>query len=215
MALNKNSNGDFEGGKFISLRLKTQDKDRKPINPVLSSQEKNEDTGEFVDGEDYTSVTGDIKWVEITEREFNGDKKKSAKILLTDNGEAYLLEIRFNILGRNIFNQLLGLDDPKAVQIGVYKNKKGYNASYVKQNGESVKWKFDYADIPKGVEINNPRTGARISTDFGDVDDFFVAELTGWIEELGLTRNSSGKNKSSPSVEGPAKEDLEEDDIPW
>ena len=123
------------------------------------------------------------------------------------------------MLNRGILNQLLGLKSGEDITIGVYKNKKGYNASYLKQDGKSVSWKFDFKDVPAPTEIIHPKLTDEngkpkvLSRDYSEVDAFFLERTKVWANEVGLTREKAkAEHNSDTESKGPA---VKTDDDDW
>ncbi len=204
MALKKPNSGQTPGNLLI-VRTATRDENKHDIPATFIALEKVGD--KWVKKDNFSQISGDIKSLELVEDKYEGNVKYIAKFLLSDEeaGEAYLLDLRFNILNRSLFNKIMGLQSPNNVSISVYNNKKGYADASIRQNDELVKWKFDWQDVPRSVAITHPKNGKVIQNDFTEVDDFYLENLEKWARELNIykTKKEDGATGSAPQEERP------------
>jgi len=91
-------------------------------------------------------VAGNITGIKYKESEYEGSKIQNFSITLDSPAGVGLLTIGFTSLGRAILNSLLSLKTSENVKLSVYKNKKGYDAVYVTQNGQKLAWALDMKD---------------------------------------------------------------------
>lgn len=210
-------NGGYENsGNLILVKLSQKDKEDKKTEPHFITSRKVYDKW-VEDSENYKSISGDISKIDIVEYEYEGNPQKSVKILLRDKeaNEAYLLSLRPSILGRDIFNKILGLKELDNVEISVYTNKKGYATSSVRQNGNLTDWKFNFVDLPKPLEITHPKTGAVISRDYSELDELFLSAIKEFAEKFeifGKSKSAAVESKPSSQAESPSedKDDIED-----
>ena len=212
MALSKGNNQ--LSGNLIILRPVTRDKDKHELSePRFDASEKVDE--KWVLKDTYSQVTGNIKSVDVHTEVYEGSEKHSVKIFLSDDtaNETYLLDLRMNILNRSMLNALINLKSTENVNISLYKNKKGYNSSCVRQNGEMVGWKHDYKSLPVPVEILHPKTGVKIQSDYTEVDEFFLSETTSWAKELGVFKAQGDQKpeEKSENITTPQSESEVED----
>jgi len=212
------SNGNNQvSGNLIILRPITRDKDKKDINVCFSAVQKVDEKWSETDR--YTQVTGNIKSVENHTETYEGNDKHSIKILMSDDSasESYLLDLRMNILNRSMLNSLISLKATENVNISLYKNKKGYDTAAIRCNGELVGWKYQFSEIPKAVDINHPKTGVKIQSDYSEVDEFFLTAVEEWARGLNIWKGQGDTGvltKSSISVPAPEKGEAD-DGIDW
>lgn len=208
MALSKGNNQ--VAGNLIILRPVTRDENKHDIPATFVAFEKVDE--KWVKKDTFSQVTGNIKGVEIHEDTYEGNVKHSVKVFLSDAeaSETYLLDLRLNILNRSLLNALVNLKSTENVNISVYQNKKGFAASTIRQDGNMVGWKFDWATVPKPVDINHPKTGKKLQSDYAEVDEFFLLNVESWAKELGVWK-VQGEAKAAPVAAQSSKEDVDID----
>lgn len=174
--------GTGSNDKFLTFKPRDKDKDKNKISPRFLVSEKVD--GKWVEVETkkpVTNVKGDLTKVEVVDNEPKDPKippYKSVRLFLRDAKaeELYLVDCRFNIATRNLFNSLIALETFNDVEISIYENKKGYTSFGVRQNGENVTWKFKLDELPK-VEVLKDKKGAIKGYDSDDLDAKFEEEL--------------------------------------
>lgn len=113
------------------------------------------------------SIDGNITGIQYTENEYDGNKIKGYRITFDAPDGVGLLSLGFTSLGRSIFNSLLSLVGAENVKISLYKNKKGYDAVSVTQNGEKVAWALDMKDPNLTPEVVKDAEGNDVLDDNG------------------------------------------------
>lgn len=208
MALSKGNNQ--LSGNLIILRPITRDENKHDIPATFVAFEKVDE--KWVKKDTFSQVTGSIKSVEIHEDTFEGNVKRSVKVFLKDEeaSETYLLDLRLNILNRSLLNSLINLNKPNDVNISVYQNKKGFAASTIRQDGEMVGWKFQWDDVPKPVDINHPKTGKKLQSDYAEVDEFFLTNVEKWAKELGVWKVAQDSKSVASSESAPKSNEQSE-----
>lgn len=194
--LGSNRQNDNE---LIILKLKTADAEKKPVPVHFEVTKKVGDKWSAV--AETKEVSGTITKVETYEREWEGVVTPLVKVYLEDAEakESYLLDLRYNMLSRNLFNTLLSLESFDGVKIGVYERKKGdktYPAVSVRQNDQLVNWKYKIEELPA---IEKVQVGKKEITNFDNLNDFFIEELKALGERV------KGGQKSVPAKSGPPR----------
>lgn len=129
------------------------------------------------------SIDGNITGIQYTENEFDGNKIKGYRITFDAPDGVGLLSLGFTSLGRSIFNSLLSLVSAENVKISLYKNKKGYDAVSVTQNGEKVAWALDMKDpnltpvVVKDAEGNDVLVEGKKIIKWEKVVSFLIDEI--------------------------------------
>jgi hypothetical protein len=199
---NQNSGGQSDNQLFVlNLVEKVNDE---AVSPYFKVLKKNPETTKWEDsGNNVTEITGDLASIALSSYTWKGDEIVKVNLIIedSDNKEAYLLSFNFKSLTRSVFNSILALESPKGLSLKAYRNKKGRVAIYVTQNGEGVSWKYSIEELPQPIEITHPKTGAVISRDYDEVNDFFIKEL-----EAAATRLNIRFGDGSPKAE---KENVE------
>lgn len=161
------------------------------------------------DEEGVPSVSGDLTKIEVKENEYQGNKYKETVLYINDpqENEVYLVNLRFNLPSRSLFNSLLSLESPKNVSVSLYKDKKsGYGRYGLWQNNDTlVRWKYDLEDLP---DVPTVTIGGKEQKDYFEVDEFYAKKLG----EL-ATRLLKQEPSDKPVAVGAEPE--EDDDIPF
>lgn len=181
--------GSSNGGNdtLIAFKPTDQDKDKKPISPRFVGKVKVDGVWKELEvDKPVTRVAGDITKVETVENTPKDyDPYNSLKLFLRDAKaeEVYLLDLRFNMKTRGLFNALAALEAYNKVEISIYTNKKGKTAFGLRQNGADVKWKYKFEDLPKVHEIKDKK-GKVKGYDSDEVDEFMKNELNELSERV-------------------------------
>lgn len=197
---------------LIILKIRTTDDLKSPTPVHFEVSKKVGDKWSAV--AETKEVSGTITKVETYEREWEGVVTPLVKVYLEDAEakESYLLDLRYNMLSRNLFNTLLSLESFDGVKIGVYERKKGdktYPAVSVRQNDQLVNWKYKIEELPA---IEKVQVGKKEITNFDNLNDFFIEELKGLGERVKGGQKAAPvtktKRASQPS-ESPLSDDSE------
>lgn len=213
MALGNNRKNDST---LIILKLKTADAEKKPVPVHFEVTKKVDDKWQPV-GE-TKDVSGRLTKVETYEREWEGTVTPLVKIYLEDDDakETYLLDLRYNMLSRNLFNSLLSLDSFEDVKIGVWDRKKDdktYPAVTVRQGEKMVDWKHKIADLPP---VEKVKVGKKDVTNFDNLNDFFIEELKAFADKVKATTPVAPKASPSKSkVSNDVDEEVGDSEIPF
>lgn len=204
-----------ENLKLFFFRLKRKDENSKPVKPYFFVRQSKE--GGFEDLPNAAFVAGNLVKVVLDQRVFEGKEYDIVKLHLQDGDERYILDLRYDTLTRQLFNNLIALESFENLKISVgetvsKKNGKTYASIYLTQNGKLVNWKYTPAEVPKPDEITNKK-GEVIQRDYDEVNAFFKKELAELAERL------SSAPKASPKKEEVEEDDYEEveteDEIPF
>jgi hypothetical protein len=196
MALNTNTAKNQN--KLYILKVRTQDAEKKPLpvhfevfeKKTIEVEGKPEDR--WVTATTTKDVTGDLNNIEVT---LVDDSQK----------ESYLLDLRYNMVSRSLFNSLFGLNSFENLEIGVYQTKpktadgKSYASISLKQNGKRVDWKFDKNSIPP---IETVKIGKKEVSNFDNMNEFYIKHL----QNLSVKLRSNRAHTKSVSVPAPAHE---------
>lgn len=205
------NNSQESNSKLYILKPKTQDAERKPVKPYFEISEKVEDKWK-VTGE-TTSVSGELTQIVLGEREWEGNKIPTVKVVLEDKEkkEFYWLDLRYNILTRSFFNSILSLDKFDDVKVNIYQNKpkEGQTKSYanlsVRSHGEMVNWKYKLNELPPVEQVT---VNKKVITDTTKIDEFFLKELSALAKKVkeskGKTKAKTEPQTSTPEVESDA-----------
>lgn len=193
-------------GNLFILKFTTKDKDKKAVPAHFTVSKKGTD-GKYGVVDSVTRVSGNLYKVDIKEQDFRGDKYKTVALYLKDGEEAYLLDFRFTLPSRSLFNSMASLESYDNLAVTAYDGKNGYPAIGLWQGDKMVKWKYKLDELPapetvkfKGKEMN----------DYTKVDEFFEKELNLIAAKLGGNKKS-GKAASKPAPES----DQNSEDIPF
>lgn len=192
---------------LIVLKVVDKDKDKKKISPHFSVSRKVD--GKYaVQAEQYNRVSGTLSRIDIKEQEWKGDKYNTISLYLKDSDETYLVDLRFNLPSRSLFNGLASLESYDNVSITVYENKSGYMAFGLWQGDKMVKWKYKLDELPtpdavtfKGKEMH----------DYSKVDDFFTKVL----QEISGKLGGSQKTVKAAASQDAAPTEPPEGDTPF
>lgn len=205
-------------GEVFYLRIKSKDENDVEILPATFTISKKDDKGEWKRLEKTEQiVTGDLVRIDLGKGEYEGKEYKTVKVYLQDTvaEEVYVLDLRYNLLSRNLYNSLVNLTSYKGVSVSLYKVKgkketnkdKEYSAIAVWQNDNLIKGKFKTEDMPKPEEVKNSK-GVVIQRDYGDLDSFLEKHLEALKSSLDAAQKSEKQSvKSHEPV--PATDDVE------
>lgn len=203
MALGSNNNKS--SGPLYVLKVVDKDKDKKKVPPHFSVSKKVD--GKFqVQKETYNRVSGNLTRIDIKEQEWKGDKYNTVSLYLKDGEDMYLVDLRFNLPSRSLFNSLAALESYSDVAVTVYENKSGYTALGLWQGETLVKWKYKLDELPQpdGVVFKG-----KTQYDYSKVDEFFVKVLQEIAGKLG------GSQKTVKSTEKPTEAAGADSDTPF
>jgi hypothetical protein len=180
------TNGKFTNGPLIFLSTRSNkvvDGEEVEVDPHFEISRVGEDGKIARTAETATEISGDLSKIDFKEREYNEKTTKHVVLFIRDGADTYHLDLTYRLSTRSLFNSLLSLANPKGIEIGIYRNKKGFETFSVRQGGEMVKWKHELDAQPKGYKMLNKK-GELVKTDYSEVDEFFEAELRALIETL-------------------------------
>jgi hypothetical protein len=189
--------------KLYILKPRTQDAEKKPITPILEVLEKVEDSWKITG--DTKSVSGNLTKIELGERTWEGVTSPTVKITLedTERKESYLLDLRFNLMTRSLFNSLLSLKDFNDVSISIYSTKpktptdKSYPAMAARSHDNRLDWRFKPEELPPIVKV---KVGKQEVPVFDDLNDFLIKELRVLAEKVKESRKQAVHQESVEKV---------------
>lgn len=153
---------------YIELTESLGEKDGKKVYNVIE--------------EKYSYVAGQLKRVELIDKEFEGQKSQDLRLWLADvdAGEMVILSVGAGtIIGRSIINTLLTLEQPFGIiRVNVW-TKDGWNKVGVLHNDLRMSWKYNL-DEQNALVITNKlkRKGVDVvEKDYYQLDEKLVGEL--------------------------------------
>lgn len=198
------NSGSNTGTLFI-LKIVDKNKEKQRVAPHFTVSKKGASGKYELQPETVNRVSGNLYKIDIKEQEWKGDKYNTVALYLKDGEEAYLVDLRFNLPSRSLFNSFASLEEYTNLSITVYENKGGYTALGLWQGDKMVKWKYKLDELPapdavtfKGKEMH----------DYSKVDEFFTIAL----------REISGKlggSQKSVKAEKPAAPEGQDEDTPF
>jgi hypothetical protein len=95
----------------------------------------------------FDAVDGKITSIEFQDDEYNGTKFRKLKIVLEDQGQKYLVQVRTDSgYYRGLTNSIANADISQAVKLvassKIGENGKPQTTIFVNQNGKALKWKW-------------------------------------------------------------------------
>jgi hypothetical protein len=114
-------------------------------------------TGRKFEAEIFTNLVGTIKYLQVFEDEFDGITYKKLSVTMCDNENNWeCLTMSFNSnVGSSLICRLSSpeFEPIEESNIGVFKDKDGYDVLFVKQNGITIKSPFNASNpLPKWIE---------------------------------------------------------------
>ena len=172
---------------------------------------KNE--GSVVYEKTYSAVTGFITGGSIEVKIFGGKKVKEIQVVIDDDT---VLQLPLSMFLQAFAKPLPNLDVKQAVEISVYKNKKGYAAMNMKQGTENLKWAYT-RENPNGLpEVTQDAVG---NWDFRDADTFLELKVIEFFAALegANTEAPQGYTEEGILPQEPVQQPLIDDnqDIPF
>lgn len=134
----------------------------------------------------YTFVEWDFEKIEFKTIEFeDGSGKMQSRrvfdLFLKDWDERYVISTWFTVLSRTLLNTLLSATEWELgkLSISLYKNKKGYNAVYVKNNGKTLDRKYSIDELKaKTKPIIDPDTNEVLKNKYDELETFLEQGAT-------------------------------------
>jgi len=114
-------------------------------------------TGRKFEAEIFTNLVGTIKYLQVFEDEFDGITYKKLSVTMCDNENNWeCLTMSFNSnVGSSLICRLSSpeFEPIEESNIGVFKDKDGYDVLFIKQNGITIKSPFNASNpLPKWIE---------------------------------------------------------------
>lgn len=225
MSLGKKSN--LPEGELMYLRIKTKDQDDKEVIPaVFTVSKKNQESNKWETvPKTESAVSGDLFRIDLGKGVYQEKEYKTVKIYLRDNkeNEIYVLDLRYNLLSRNLFNSLVNLTSFNGISISLYKTKgkkpenkdKEFSAISIWQDDAIVKGKFRSEEMPKAEEVKNSK-GVVLQRDFSALDDFLEKELAELKVKLEKAKTPTTiETHETVSIEDATDEDGDDKKIPF
>lgn len=187
-------------GTLFILKVVEKDEQKKKVEPYFSITKK-------VDGkwekqkETVTRVSGNLKRIELEEKEWQGDKYHVVALYIEDGEETYLVDLRFNIPSRSLFNSLASLESYQNIAVSVYQNKSGYTSLGLWQDDKLAKWKYKMDELPEPAEV---MFKGKKMHDYSKVDEFFLNVLKEISGKLGGSSKRAKAASQSEAAAAPA-----------
>lgn len=190
------------------VKALTKDANKKEIKPTFNFQRKID--GEYKDVETNTSFSGILSRVDCKSHDWQSPQGvqtiTSVGVTVTDGEDQYVLDLGYNILGRSVFNSLLGLELGDPIQFSIYLSKpteKNKNKSYpqiaVRTNDQLAKWVYGKGELPEIVKV---KLKGKDVSDTTDIDKFFESALTKKFKNSGRSSAKATVKVESQSQEG-------------
>jgi hypothetical protein len=173
------------------------------------------------------TIYGHLTGVSVKEYEWEGEKKKSVRLVLDDANERIILEGGFSNLMINVLNTIAGNAAPvDKLRLNVYIDKNGYPSIGIAIDDQEWKdnnWKWDYNKKLKPlIEQVKNKAGKVTSVDKTELIDFLHKEVEGKKFQDNVAGNPPAK--TAPATEthplpragevSVGEEDLD-DDLPF
>ena len=201
-----NSGGNT--GTLFILKVVDKDKEKRKVSPHFSVSKKGASGKYELQPDSVNRVSGNLFKIAIKEQEWNGDKYNTISIYLKDGEEAYLLDLRFNLAARSLFNSFAALEDYTNLSVTVYENKSGYTALGLWQGEKMVKWKYKLDELPEPEAVTFKGKEMR---DYSKVDEFFTNVLRELSGKLGGSQKTvTVSEHTSETSASPAPETSED-----
>jgi hypothetical protein len=220
MAFGRKSN--LPEGEVMFLRIRTKDANDVEILPAVFSVSKKDSSGKWETlPKTEQTVTGDLFRIDLGTGEYEGKPYSTVKVYLNDKDakEIYVLDLRYNLLSRNLYNSLLALTKYTGVSVSLYKSKskkdpnKEYSQIALWQGDSLVKGKFKNEELPKPEEIKNSK-GVVLSRDYSELDSFIEKELKVLSAKLSKTPQTAAP-ELPPTEDGDSEPEGADKDIPF
>ena len=130
--------------------------------------------------------------------------------------ERYIAEFTFKVPTRSLFNRILNLQKFDNVEISYFRNKDGWEAFALRQDGQTITAKYEKGDpaIPE-VEVTKKKNGTE-DKDYFEVNKFFQEKMVEFGQAIERVNSGSSKQEA---VKSNQDEDCQKgssgDDIPF
>jgi len=230
---------------FFYLKLSGQKEGEKPHFTVKT---KDKETDKYVEEDSTWDISGELRKIEWESYKYKKDGKEetgySCSIHLLDKEvkEWYVVQMGFGWTMRGILNNIFALTQSQLsnVYISVWKHpetsKNGATVKVGGNNGEKMKWKYDYKEKLKPLVQSFEMGNGKIINDYTELDKFFQEEIERYNKEIlepywsnservleeGAVKHEPLEKKESIEEPAPMKtQPLEEvpppstNDLPW
>lgn len=134
----------------------------------------------------YTFVEWEFEKIEFKTIEFEDKAGKMQKrrvfdIFLKDGNERYVISSWFTVLSRTLLNTLLSAPQWELgkLSISLYKNKKGYNSIYVKNDNTTLDRKYSIDELKaKTKPIIDPDTNEVLKIKYDELEMFLEEQAS-------------------------------------
>lgn len=233
MALGNGSG--FNNGPLVFLTPRAKNVDGEKLEKPHFSVGRIGKDGKIIQspGETPSSVSGDLVSIQIKDKIFKKgtveEKTREVSLYLRDNSkrspeeeklprETYRLPLTFSHPSRGLFNSLANLTekgDFNNLVIYYYRNKDGYETFGLKQNENSIRWKYSLDELPEPIRSVHPVTKKELPPVYDEVNDFFEKELLAIAAKVGGGKKEETKmppDKPGNQVVETKSTETEEDD---
>lgn len=185
------------------------------LGETVKIKQQKKEGDKYVDLEDINQVEG--KFHKAVIRKYQPRANEDAyelKLTLIDSleGEAYVIGIPFNTVGRSIINRLLGLPKPiGTIKISVWNDRNSnYSKAAVSHNGEKTNWKFSLNEQKKFITETPVKEKGKtvIKKDYYELDMMLIKEVNEHLATSVTPDEMAGKPED-------AKVESGSDDLPF
>lgn len=199
---NKNNNNKLFIAKIVSKKGKEYVPPHFAISEKISTEENPKGKWKVI--EEVSSLSGDLFKIELDKDEYEGNEYDIIKLFLRDNQvqEDYLLDLRFNLLTRSLFNSILNLSSFEDLKVSLYEkngsDNKRYSAVSLRQKDEKVKWRFSQEELPK---IEKHTINKKVVYDTTAIDEFFLKNISELAIKINKNNNVALKRDISQPID--------------
>lgn len=169
------SNSEQSKTNFYALKAKTSDQD-----PAAYFGHNTKQGDSWAITEKFNTFSGHLTDIKHSTYQYEGETKNKVEFTLKDaDGTTNILSANFSNLTYSLLNSLAGCN-PEKIEMNLSLGKakvidgkmgKQYPSIWVKNNGEEVKWKYEFAAIPKATDV---KVGNKTVKDDTKVVEFWI-----------------------------------------
>jgi len=187
---------------------------KKGSEEVYFEVKQKDENGDYPVVNKVKGVQGHLESIKLEKRDYQGEEIVTYKFVMKDKEDLYIVSFGNNSVLRSLLNCLASADIVGEIAFGVYINKNGNKSVWVKNDNNSLGWKYKFEDLP---EVKVAKVGKKEVYDSTERDEFFESTVLKEVCEKLTPSPEAVKAETNPLDEAinSAQEEDEDMDLPF